>query len=136
MTIVFKENPVLISLLKISPSLVLFFIFTVAACKSQHSIMAESIILSVEQEKTVQGLSISYLSYSHEHSSSGPDEPFEATMGVYFLQLVTGNQSEEVTLYHGVNSEETVLDWEGYKITLFLVEEGQKTIHLRIGKSN
>ncbi len=98
--------------------------------------MAESIILSVEQEKTVQGLSISYLNYSHEHSSTGPDEPFEATTGVYFLLLETGNKSESVTLYHSVNSEETVLDWEGYKIALFLVEDGQSTIHLKIEKSN
>ena len=40
-----------------------------------------------EEKKVFETLIIQFLSFGHEHSSSGPDEAFSATTGVYSFKL-------------------------------------------------
>lgn len=92
------------------------------------------ITLKVKEEKEVfNKLRIKYLSFGHEHSSSGPDEPFSATVGVYFFELSEDNSTESITIYLDVNAESESVEWKNYTITL-MNSDDQKEITMIVEK--
>jgi hypothetical protein len=67
---------------------------------SMESIELASIEIQINEKKNVfEHLEISYLSFSHEHSSSEPGEPFAATTGVYTFEIKEVNLTSQVTFY-------------------------------------
>lgn len=71
---------------------------------------------------------IKYSTYSHEHSSSSPDQPFEASIGVYNFEFTTNKVTETITIYLAVNQQNSAVDWKQYKITLFSSTPDQKEV--------
>ncbi len=94
----------------------------------------DTLILKAREVKTGLGdeVKIKYDSYSHEHSSSSPNEPFEASVGVYNFELTANKVTETITIYLGVNQNASAVDWKQYKITLFSASPDQKEVKVGI----
>jgi hypothetical protein len=75
---------------------------------------------------------LGYMRYSHENSSSSPDQPFAATIGVYFFEAIAKDYLEELTIYKGVNQTFATIDWRHYKVTLLSVSENQSEVVISI----
>ena len=91
---------------------------------------AGTLTLKVTETKTALNneLKIKYSSYSHEHSSSSPDEPFSAGTGVYNFEITSGNKAGTITIYTGVSGTGNPVDWESYTITLLSATPDQREV--------
>jgi len=93
-----------------------------------------TVVLTVQEQKHTAGdLSITYSDYGHEHASSGPDEPFEATVGFYSFLISDGASSESFTVYRGVDETggEPIM-WQDHTIRLLHVSDDQREVTLQI----
>jgi hypothetical protein len=75
---------------------------------------------------------LGYMRYSHENSSSSPDQPFAATTGVYFFEAIAKDYLEELTIYMGVTQTSSTVNWKHYKVTLLSVSENQSEVVISI----
>lgn len=95
---------------------------------------AEPILISLNEEKTFFGvLKIKFISFSHEHSASSPNEPFSATTGVYVFNVSDGKNEKEMTIYtnaEGRSNAEKI--FEKYELTLLKASSDQKTLTVNI----
>lgn len=111
-------------------------LFTASSFSQPTSILhtSDTVILEVTEAKYAldNGVKIKYSSYSHEHSSSSPDEPFQANVGVYNFEITTSHKTETITIYAGTDGKSSPLDWESYKITLLSVTPDQRKVVVHI----
>jgi hypothetical protein len=99
--------------------------------RAQPFISAE---IKVNEESTVFGtLKIKFIRFGHEHSSSGPGEPFSANTGVYEFSLVEGTRTHSEIFYTNAEGESNVVKiWEHYEIKMVKATGDQKTVTLKI----
>jgi hypothetical protein len=89
-----------------------------------------------EEKKVFETLIIQFLSFGHEHSSSGPDEAFSATTGVYSFKFQDGtHKSEEITIYtDSEGRSQTYNLWNLYEIKLIKTSNSQTIVSMEIVK--
>lgn len=91
-----------------------------------------TITLGVGEEKTLfETLKITYVSYSHEHASSGPDDAFSATVGVYCFELTENDTTTMITVYKDVDNNSKEMVWLRYTLVL-LDSANQEVVTLAI----
>lgn len=90
----------------------------------------DTLTFRVGERKTAlnEQVKLGYMRYSHENSSSSPNEPFSATTGVYFFEAIAKNYLEELVIYMGVTETSKTIDWKHYKVTLLSVSENQSEV--------
>ena len=86
-----------------------------------------------EEKKASQGFVVKYAYQDHEHVSSGPGQPFSASVGVHFFEFSKDGVVTKMTYYsnaEGVaNSKQ---DYLKYSIELVNVESKTKIANLKI----
>lgn len=93
----------------------------------------QSVQISVGEEKEVfNELKIKYISFGHEHSSSGPDEPFAADVGLYSFEFDLGDKKETGTIYQGVGYSSAPYKVGRFSIVVLPINGGQEKITLEI----
>lgn len=103
----------------------------------QNSNDSITVSLKVGENKTVfQGLFIKYIDYGHEHSSSGPNEPFAATTAFYRFELSENDITEKIILYTGLTGPSETLNWKNYHITLLSNSDKQTEVTIGIKHLN
>lgn len=92
--------------------------------------------IKINEEIMVFGtLKIKFVRFGHEHTSSGPGEPFSANTGVYEFSFVEATHTHAETFYTNVKGESNVVKvWEHYEIKMVKVTGDQKTATLKITK--
>ena len=94
-----------------------------------------STTLNLKEEKTFfENLKIKFINFGHEHSSSGPNEAFSATVGVYSFVISDKNSSEEITVYTDTTGRSNPVKWKGYSIEMTSATGDQKTVTLSLSK--
>lgn len=95
---------------------------------------AESVEIKHNEEKLFfSSLKIKFTGFSHEHASSGPEQSFSATVGVYFFKVSDEKNEKEMTVYtssEGRSNAEKIFD--KYELTLEKATPDQKTLTMSL----
>lgn len=90
-----------------------------------------------EEKNPFDSLKIKFVRFDHEHSSTGPGQPFSATTGVYFLKITDATSSTEVSVYTNTEGKSNPAQYlEHYEIQILKDTDNQKTITLQVKKLN
>lgn len=94
----------------------------------------DTLTLRVGERKAAlnEQVKLGYMRYSHENSSSSPNEPFAATTGVYFFEAVAKDYLEELIIYMGVTQKSASINWKHFKVTLLSVSDNQSEVVISI----
>lgn len=105
-----------------------------ASIETKMTKNCDTLALRVGERKSALNdeVKLGYMRYSHENSSSSPDQPFAATIGVYFFEAIAKDYLEELTIYMGVTQTSSTIDWKHYKVTLLSVSENQSEVVISI----
>lgn len=94
----------------------------------------EIVLINHNQEKIFFGtLKIKFASFSHEHSSSSPNEPFAASTGVYTFNVRDEKNETQITIYtNAVGRSNPEKIFNKYELTLESATSDQKTLKISL----